>query len=122
MSRVIRGYLASSSATVADSLLVTSRVYSLFQSAAPNDDSIQKIETEEEPSESEEENATATESFNRRPSDRVPQRRDARELFNAWNDPNGDGEPDELAGAEAWTEGDSPEQQTVQRPSQIVCW
>jgi len=103
-------YLSSASVTVADSLMATSRVYSLFQSIAPNDDSIQEVETQEEPSETEEENAIATENFNRRPSDRNPQRRDARELFNAWNDPDGEGEPDELAGAEAWTEAELPEQ------------
>ncbi len=103
-------YLSSASATVADSLMATSRVYSLFQSLAPNDDSIQEVETQEEPSESEEENAIATESFDRRPTDRIPQRKDARELFNAWNDPDGEGEPDELAGAEAWTEAEFPEQ------------
>src|SRR6266508_4226477 len=51
-------YLSSASATVADSLMATSRVYSLFQSLAPDDES----------------------------------------------------EPDELAGAEAWTEADFPEQ------------
>ncbi len=103
-------YLSSASATVADSLMATSRVYSLFQSLAPDDDSIQELETEQEPSDSEEENSIANESFNRRRSDRNPQRRDARELFNAWNDPDGEGEPDELAGPEAWTEADFPEQ------------
>ncbi len=103
-------YLSNSTATVADSLMATSRVYSLFQSMSPNDQSIQEVETQEEPSESEEENAIATESFNRQPSDRNPQRRDARELFNAWNDPDNKGEPDELAGAEAWTEAELPEQ------------
>jgi hypothetical protein len=103
-------YLSNSSATVADSLLATSRFYSLFQSLTPNDDSIQEVEMQEEPADSEDENAIATDSFNRRPSERNPQRRDARELFNAWNDPDGDGEPDELAGPAAWTEGDSPEQ------------
>ncbi len=103
-------YLSSTSATVADSLMATSRVYSLFQSLASDDDSIQELETEQEPSDSEEENSIANESFNRRPSDRNPQRRDARELFNAWNDSDGEGEPDELAGAEAWTEADFPEQ------------
>ena len=103
-------YLSSASATVADSLMATSRVYSLFQSLAPDDDSIQELETEQEPRDSQEENSIANESFNRRPSDRNPQRRDARELFNAWNDPDGEREPDELAGAEAWTEADFPEQ------------
>ena len=103
-------YLTSAAATVADSLMATSRVYSLFQSLAPNDDSIQEVETQEEPSESEEENAIATESFNRRQSQQKPERRDVRELFNAWNDPDSEGEPDELAGAEAWTEAELPEQ------------
>lgn len=103
-------YLSIPSTTVADSLMATSRVYSLFQSLAPNDESIQEIETQEEPSESEEENAIATESFNRRQSQQKPQRRDVRELFNAWNDPDTEGEPDELAGAEAWTEAELPEQ------------
>ena len=103
-------YLSNPAATVADSLMATSRVYSLFQSLAPNDDSIQEIETQEEPSESEEENAIATESFNRRQSQQKPQHHDVRELFNAWNDPDNEGEPDELAGAEAWTEAELPEQ------------
>ncbi len=103
-------YFSSPSATVADSLMATSQVYSLFQSMAPADDSVKEIETQEEPSETEEENSIATESFNRRPSDRTPRRRDVRELFNAWNDPDGEGEPDELAGAEAWTEAELPEQ------------
>ncbi len=110
LETVAEEYLASESATVADSLMATSRVYSLFQSLASNDDSIQELETQEEPSESEEENSIATESFSRRPSERNPQRRDARELFNAWNDPDAEGEPDELAGAEAWTEAEFPEQ------------
>ncbi|HLO01022.1 MAG TPA: VWA domain-containing protein [Pyrinomonadaceae bacterium] len=103
-------YLSSDAATVADSLMATSRVYSLFQSVVPNDDSIQEVETQEEPSDSEDDNAIATESFNRHPAERRPQRRDARELFNAWNDPDAEGEPDELAGAEAWIEAELPEQ------------
>jgi nitric oxide reductase NorD protein len=103
-------YLSSPVASVADSLMATSRVYSLFQSMAPSDDSVQEVETQEEPSEAQDENSITTDSFKRRPSDRAPQRRDVRELFNAWNDPDSEGEPDELAGAEAWTEADFPEQ------------
>jgi hypothetical protein len=103
-------YLTNSSATVADSLLATSRVYSLFQSLSPNDDSIQEVETQEEPSDSDEENSIATDRLNRPREQQKSERRDARELFNAWNDPEGDGEPDELAGAEAWREADLPEQ------------
>ncbi|MEP6569813.1 MAG: VWA domain-containing protein [Acidobacteriota bacterium] len=103
-------YLENAGASVADTLMATSRVYSLFQSLTPNDDSIQEVEVQEAPSESEDENAMATESFDRSRKEQKPQRRDARELFNAWNDPDGDSEPDELAGAESWIEGDSPEQ------------
>ncbi|HEY6231494.1 MAG TPA: hypothetical protein VIW64_09520, partial [Pyrinomonadaceae bacterium] len=103
-------YLTNRAATVADSLMATSRVYSLFQSMSPNDDSIQEVETQEEPADSEEENAITTESFYRRQSQPEPQRRDARELFNAWNDPDAEGEPDELAGAESWIDAETPEQ------------
>src|SRR6185503_15959025 len=110
LETVTMEYLTNDAATVADSLLATSRVYELFQSMSPNDDSIQEVETQEEPSESEDENSISTESFHRQAAEQKPQRRDARELFNAWNDPEGDGEPDELAGAESWREGDSPEQ------------
>ena len=109
LESVAAEYLSSPTATLADSLMATSRVYSLFQSQAA-DDSVQEVETQEEPSETEDENAIATESFNRTPSQQRPQRRDARELFNAWNDPDGEGEPDELQGAEAWTEAELPEQ------------
>jgi nitric oxide reductase NorD protein len=42
--------------------------------------------------------------------DREPRRRDARELFNAWNDPNAEGEPDQLEGAESWMQAETPEQ------------
>lgn len=111
LETIVAEYLPNASASVADCLLATNRVYSLFQSLSPNDDSIQEIETREEPSESEEENSIATESFNRRQSQQEPPRRDVRELFNAWNDPDGGGEPDELAGAEAWTEAEFPEQE-----------
>lgn len=110
LETVVTDYLSSPSATVADSLMATSRVYQLFQSITPNDDSVQELETQAEPSETEE-NSITTETFNRNEPQRAPQRRDARELFNSWNDPDGDGEPDELAGAEAWTEAELPEQQ-----------
>ena len=53
LETVTMEYLADDGATVADSLLATSRVYELFQSLSPNDDSIQEVETREEPSESE---------------------------------------------------------------------
>jgi hypothetical protein len=80
----------------------------MFQSAA-TDDSMQQIATPEDESERNEEDSAATERLKQRQSQRTPERRDARELFNAWNDP-AEGDPDELSGAEAWSEAESPEQ------------
>lgn len=110
LETVAAEYLSNPLATVADSLMATSRVYSLFQSVVPNDESVQEVEMQEEPSETEDENSIATDSFTRRQSQQKPERRDVRELFNAWNDPDAEGEPDELAGAEAWREAEFPEQ------------
>ena len=110
LENVTTEYFSSEVTTVADSLMATSRVYALFQSVAPQDDSVQELQTEQEPSDSEDEQSIGRESLNKRPADRNPQRRDARELFNAWNDPDAEGEPDELEGAEAWTEAEMPEQ------------
>jgi len=107
---IIADYLTDPGATVADSLMATSRVYALFQNVTPSNDSVQELETQPEASESESENSIKTESFQRKKSDKIPPRQDARELFNSWNDPDQEGEPDELAGAEAWTEADMPEQ------------
>jgi nitric oxide reductase NorD protein len=109
METVVAEYLSSPKATVADSLIATSCVYSLFQSITP-DDSVQQMETKEEPASDENEDAPSTDSVHRPRSERMPQRKDARELFNAWNDPNAEGDPDELEGGEAWTEAELPEQ------------
>lgn len=107
---VIAEYLSSPAATVADSLMATNRVYTLFQNVTPNDESVQELETQPESSEAQTENSIQTESFQRRQPEEAPPRKDARELFNSWNDPNQEGEPDELAGTEAWNEADLPEQ------------
>jgi nitric oxide reductase activation protein len=110
LETVAAEYLSSVTATVADTLMATHRVYLLFQSVSPAEDSVQQIETEEEPSESDEENSAHRQSLKTRSANRTPQRRDARELFNAWNDPDADGDPDNLDGAEAWMETESLEQ------------
>lgn len=106
---IVAEYLSRREATVADTLMATNRVYRMFQSVA-TDDSMQQIETPEDESENPDEDAAATERLKQRQSQRMPQRRDARELFNAWNDPIAEGEPEELSGAEAWSEAETPEQ------------
>jgi len=94
---------------VSDTLLATARVYALFQSVIPSNDTLKEVDTPDE-SEMSENDPAAVETMKQRQTEHVPRRRDARELFNAWNDPNADGEPDQLEGAEAWMESDSPEQ------------
>jgi nitric oxide reductase NorD protein len=109
LETIVSEYLGNANATVADTLMATHRVYDLFQSVVPADDSVQQVEVPEEQSEENEESAT-TERLKQQQAQSMPQRRDARELFNAWNDPSPDGEPDELSGAEAWSEAETPEQ------------
>src|ERR1700752_547058 len=109
LETIVSDYLLREGMTVADTLMATSRVYDLFQTAIPVDDSVQQIETPEDQTESDDDSA-AVERMKQRQSERMPERRDARELFNAWNDPFAEGEPDELAGAEAWSESETPEQ------------
>lgn len=107
LETIVADYLSDPLATVADTLMATSRVYTLFQSIAL-ENSEQQIEV---PDEMDQEDAgrMAEQMMNERQADRQPQRRDARELFNAWNS-EADGEFDELEGSESWGEGEVPEQ------------
>jgi len=104
---IVSEYLNEGNATVADTLMATSRVYTLFQSTMM-DESEQQIEVPDQ-QEQEDENSQAEQMLNQRETERQPQRRDARELFNAWN-AESEGEFDELEGSESWSEGQTPEQ------------
>jgi hypothetical protein len=105
---IVSEYLSRDATTVADTLMAPSRVYDLFQSVIPVDDSVQQVEVPEDETESDDE--SAAERMKQRQGERMPERRDARELFNAWNDPSPEGDPDELTGAEAWSDAETPEQ------------
>ena len=109
LETIVADYLRSPAANVADTVIATVRAFALFQSVVPTDDSVQQLEVEKEPSESDSESTMLSESLRNRRDDRQPQRRDARDLFNAWNDPNAEGDPDNLEGGEAWIEGESAE-------------
>ena len=109
LETIFAEYLAKPVATVADTLMATKRAFVLFQSVVPSDDSVQQLEVEKEPSESDRQSSMISESMRNRRDDRQPQRRDARDLFNAWNDPDAEGDPDNLDGGEAWIEGESAE-------------
>ncbi|MDQ2856902.1 MAG: VWA domain-containing protein [Acidobacteriota bacterium] len=108
LETIAANYLNRPDASVADSLMATSRVYTLFKSITP-DDAATETEPEEE-SADDDTSDVAQKMFHQKRSERISQRQDVRELFNAWNDPNAEGEPDELDGAEAWLNAESPEQ------------
>jgi hypothetical protein len=107
LETIVADYLNHEDATVGDSLMATSRVYLLFQSLTM-DESEEQIEVPDE-LEQEDQNSQAEQALNERQPDRQPQRRDARELFNAWN-AESEGEFDELDGSETWSEGETAEQ------------
>jgi nitric oxide reductase NorD protein len=104
---IVAEYLNGTDPTVADTLMATSRVYTLFQSIML-EDAEEQVEVPDQQDE-EDENAQAEQMLNQRETERQPQRRDARELFNAWN-AESEGEFDELDGSESWSEGETPEQ------------
>jgi nitric oxide reductase NorD protein len=108
LETVVSEYLLRDHMTVADTLMATSRVYDLFQTVMPVDDSVQQVEAPEDQTESDDE-SSASDRMKQRQAERTPERRDARELFNAWNDPSAESDPDELTGAEAWSEAETPE-------------
>src|ERR1041384_4917795 len=112
LETIVSDYLVREQTTVADTLMATSRVYDLFQTVIPVDDSVQQIDAPEDQTESDDD--SAGERMQQRQAERMPERRDARELFNAWNDPSMEGEPDDLMGAEAWSESETPEQVLVE--------
>jgi nitric oxide reductase NorD protein len=109
LETIVNEYLSDQNSSVADTLMATTRVYDLFKSAIPTDDSVQQVEAPEDQTDAEDD-SPLTERMKQQQTQQMPQRRDARELFNAWNDPSPEGEPDELAGMEAWSEAETPEQ------------
>ena len=109
---VLDRYLATDTATVADSLMATSRVYTLFQNISPDETQSADSDTTENDTEFIYEDKTAEESVT---EDQVQRERekqavDISELFNAWNSLDDEGEPDDIDGGEAWGSTELPEQ------------
>ncbi len=97
--------------TVADALMATSRIYTLFQNITPEQTQEAESDSTDEKSEFAYDDKEATESIT---EDKIKrEQRDAldiRDLFNAWNSLDDEGEPDDLSGSESWTQADVPEQ------------
>ncbi|MEP7213737.1 MAG: VWA domain-containing protein, partial [Acidobacteriota bacterium] len=100
--------------TVADSLFATSRVYSLFQNLTPEHTQEEKqSEENEQEGEFAYEDKHATEAVTEdqvKREEKPKSLQDVRDLFNAWNSMDDEGEPDDLQGSEAWSHNEMPEQ------------
>jgi hypothetical protein len=99
--------------TVADSLMATSRVYTLFQNITSEQSQEQESPEQEDKGDfaSEDKNATESVLENQVKREQKPKNlQDIKDLFNAWNNLDDEGEPDDLQGAEAWTHNEMPEQ------------
>ncbi|MBD0371987.1 MAG: VWA domain-containing protein [Pyrinomonadaceae bacterium] len=109
LESIVADYLTSPESSVADTLMATSRVYTLFQSVA-QDEAQQEAEAQTDESESPEGESARDAHETQRVPEKSPRETDARELFNAWASTEPQGEPDELEGAEIWTQAETPEQ------------
>lgn len=109
---VIESYLDYPQATVADSLMATSRVYALFQNIMPEQSSEAESETTEQKSEFAYDDKNAAEAVTEDQVKREQQKnaQDVSDLFSAWNSLDEEGEPDDLQGSEAWSQNEMPEQ------------
>lgn len=110
---VIESYLAIKEATVADSLMATCRVYTLFQNITPEQMQEAEPDQQEEKGEyvyddKDSGEAVTEDQIKREQKPKQPE--DVKDLFNAWNSLDDEGEPDDLQGAEAWTQNEMPEQ------------
>lgn len=110
----VERYLSGVNATVADSLIATSRVYTLFVNVTPED-----MQTEESPENQdngeftyEDENAAENVLETETRREKQPREsRDVRELFNAWNTLDEDDEEhNDVQASESWGSNEVPEQ------------
>jgi len=119
LETIVADYLSGAESSVADTLMATSRVYTLFQSVTP-----QETEQQEQQAETSDDGGSGAESQLDNPDGREPRDpdaqpqndpppNDARELFNAWAKSNSSEQDaaQQLFGAERWTQTQSPEQE-----------
>ena len=109
---VLETFVWSEHASVADSLMATSRVYNLFQNITPEQQQEAESDDTEQESEFAYDDKEAAESVTEDQVKREEPKsvQDIQDLFNAWNSLDDEGEPDDLQGAEAWSHNEMPEQ------------
>ena len=104
--------IAPGSDSVADSLMATSRVYTLFQNITPEQNQEAESDSTEEKSEFayDDKNAAEAVTDDKVKREKEKNAQDIRDLFNAWNSLDDEGEPDDLHGGESWSQSEMPEQ------------
>ncbi|MDH3528504.1 MAG: hypothetical protein OEQ28_02975, partial [Acidobacteriota bacterium] len=109
----IEQFLSFEGATVADSLIATGRVYSLFQNVKPEETQAKESEEETddgEHTEDDKQGEAATESQVKR-TEKRGEAENIRDMFNAWSSlDDEEGEPQDVSGAENWASNEMPEQ------------
>ncbi|HEV2708185.1 MAG TPA: VWA domain-containing protein [Pyrinomonadaceae bacterium] len=128
LESIVADYLTSPRSTVADTLMATSRVYTLFQSVVP-EITERHHESDESQGDADEDSAAQnnlaredegdeedSEEQREQRRQRSEQSRDARELFNAWASAESldTGGEEMFTGAERWASGESPEQELAE--------
>ena len=99
--------------TVADSLIATSRVYTLFQNITLEQTQEESAEENEEKGDygyNDKDTGEAVSESEIKREQKPKKLQDIKDLFNAWNNLDDEGEPDDLQGAEAWSQHEMPEQ------------
>lgn len=114
MESIVAEYLSSPDSSVADTLMATARVYSLFQSIAEGQSEQRTTLGETDGTEGgaesnleQERESAADEDGERQRESRDP-KRDARELFSAWaKSGEREGDAEQLTGAERWSQSET---------------
>jgi hypothetical protein len=119
LESIVADYLAGALSSVADTLMATSRVYTLFQSVVPE---IRERQSQDEEEGADAEDGRAQSNLPReeeqKPDEELDaersegeRQRDARDLFNAWAGLESQSEGEEsFTGAERWVSSESSEQ------------
>lgn len=110
---VIAGNVSDENSTVADSLFATSRIYTLFQNISQEQSQEAESDSTEEKSDFAYDDKNSQESASEeraKAEERPKDNQDLRDLFNAWNSMDDEGEPDDISGSEFWSQNEMPEQ------------
>ncbi len=113
IENIVDRELGRADSTVADSIIATSRVYSLFQNIANENATEQPSDSDEEAGDENYEDAESGDTVSEDQVIRDPkpkERRNIQDLFNAWNNADDERKPDDISGPEAWAHSDLPEQ------------